>query len=141
MDAMKKHEEEQKMGKDKISLEGKWTRTFGLPGVGGCEIQRKRSGSSTHTDPSSVPARGWYLKFWIPIPTRLFLKRETRMFQIRAQIWMVDQEEEKPDRFETGFEAVDNEWGRDGGVSSLETKTEMTVSHLRKERDMDGWWW
>lgn len=142
MDAMRKHEEEQKMGKDKISLEGKWTRTFGLPGVGGCEIKRKRSGSSPHKETSGVPPRGWYLKFWIPIPTRLFLKRETRMFRIHAQICMMDQEEEKPDRFETGLEDVISEWGRENdGVSSLEAKTEMSVSHLRKERDMDGWWW
>lgn len=147
LDAMKKQEEEQKMAKDKISLEGKWTRTVGLPGVAGCNNERKQSGSSAHNETSSLPARGWYLKFWIPIPTRLFLKRETRKFKISAQIWMADQKEgEKLDRFETGLEGVrDNGgWSRENedGVPSLDAKTEMTVSHLRKERDMDdGWWW
>lgn len=136
MDAMKKHDEEQKMGKDKISLEGKWTKTFGLPGVGGCDIKRTKSGSST-----SLPARGWYLKFWIPIPTRLFLKRETRIFKISAQIWMVDQKEERFDRFETGLKGVNSGWSTEDGVPSLEAETRMTVSHLRKERDMDWWWW
>lgn len=141
MDAMKKQEEEQKMGKDKISLEGKWTRTFGLPGVGGCDIKAKLGGSSPHKETPSAPTRGWYLKFWVPIPTRLFLKRETRIFRIHAQIWMMDEKEEKPDRFETELEeAVGGSSRENDVVPSLEANTEMTVSHLRKERDMDGWW-
>ncbi|KAF8899441.1 hypothetical protein BD779DRAFT_1488897 [Infundibulicybe gibba] len=58
--------------------------------------------------------RGWYLKIWIPIPTRLFVKRETRAFTVRAAVTIGE-----------------------GGVGEGEPvmgEAEMSVSHLRTER-------
>ncbi|PPR03468.1 hypothetical protein CVT24_012680 [Panaeolus cyanescens] len=31
---------------------------------------------------------GWYLKVWIPIPTRLFRKSETKKFRVSARVWI-----------------------------------------------------
>jgi len=78
-------------------------------------------------------ARGWYLKFWIPIPARLFMKRETRIFEIRASVWMMRVEEQRV------LNLMD---GEDGEVEEEEedfpliAEAEMTVSHLRREREM-----
>jgi hypothetical protein len=60
-----------------------------------------------------IGKRGWYLKIWVPIPMNLFRKRETRTFLLRACVWI----------------------GDDKG-DFVETMEEMTVSHLRREREM-----
>lgn len=62
---------------------------------------------------TGIGKRGWYLKVWVPIPMHLFRKRETRTFVLRAYVWIGDNE--------------------GGFVESME---EMTVSHLRREREM-----
>lgn len=57
--------------------------------------------------------RGWCLNIYVPIPAKLFVKKETRTFILRASVWVGD-EKEIP-------------------VGAAE---EITVSHLRKEREM-----
>lgn len=61
-----------------------------------------------------IGKRGWYLKLWVPIPMHLFKKRETRTFILHASVWVGDDE---------------------GGC--VESNAEMTVSHLRREREMN----
>jgi hypothetical protein len=58
---------------------------------------------------------GWLMKLWIPIPTQLFAKKETRTFILRSRLW-IGKEDEEP-------EAVVGE-------------RVMTVSHLLSEREM-----
>ncbi len=148
MDTLNKLEEEQTMRPDKISLDGKWVRTHTWPGVEGRHRRRRReSGQATAHEKSSRsssanPPRGWYLKFWIPIPTRLFTKRETRIFRICAKVWMMGSEESvvQLDRFETeGLDAVLGEDKKEEDASPLLAETQMTVSHLRREREMGIW--
>jgi hypothetical protein len=69
---------------------------------------------------------GWYLRFWAPIPVSLFAKTETRTFRIEARVrlrsWMDD------------YEMLN-----DGALSDfdiLSAQGDMSVSHLRKEREM-----
>lgn len=127
------------MSHDRITLERHWIRTYSRPGVDGSgrarivrrgEIAdayaRAASGAGFGTD-----ARGWYLKFWIPLPTRLFVKRETRMFQLDARVWMMGDEER----------ALSLDENADGRVAPLVADAQMTVSHLRAPREMDGVWW
>lgn len=57
--------------------------------------------------------RGWYLNIYVPIPAKLFVKKETRTFALRASVWIGDENE-----------------------IPVEGTGEITVSHLRKERDM-----
>jgi hypothetical protein len=105
---------------DNISIEGQWVRTYTKPGVEG-------SGRSRVLRRSDIPKfRGWYLKFWVPIPTRLFEKRETRAFFLHARIWMMGDEQRV-------LSLDENEGGQ---VYPLLADAEMTVSHLRKEREM-----
>jgi hypothetical protein len=106
---------------DSISLEGQWVRTYAKPGVeGGSRSRVLRRGDD-------VPKfRGWYLKFWVPIPTRLFEKRESRTFYIHARTWMIGDEQRV-------LSLDENEVGQ---VYPLVADAEMTVSHLRKEREM-----
>ncbi|KDQ31604.1 hypothetical protein PLEOSDRAFT_1111869 [Pleurotus ostreatus PC15] len=67
-----------------------------------------------------VPAeRGWVLRFWIPIPTHLFVKRETRSFVIEAKVWLADDARELPH-----------------ADKALAATAEMTISHLRRAREM-----
>jgi len=74
-----------------------------------------------------VNGRGWYLKIWIPVPSHLFMKRETRIFEIRASVWMMGDEER-------GLSGMDSEG--DEEYFPLLADAEMTVSHLRYEREM-----
>lgn len=110
---------------DNISLEGQWVRTYTKPGVEGTGHPRVLEGGD-----DSKGFRGWYQKFWVPIPTHLFEKRETRIFHIHARIWMMGDEQRV-------LLLDENE---DGNVYPLLADTEMTVSHLRKEREMEHWW-
>ncbi|KAF9461925.1 hypothetical protein BDZ94DRAFT_1322988 [Collybia nuda] len=57
--------------------------------------------------------RGWYLNIYVPIPAGLFMKKETRTFILRTAIWIGDEQE-----------------------FPVEAAQEITVSHLRKEREM-----
>ncbi|PPR02743.1 hypothetical protein CVT26_009454 [Gymnopilus dilepis] len=107
---------------DSISLEGKWIATYVKPGVDG-------QGRLKHGDRSKA-FRGWYQKIWVPIPTRLFEKRETRIFHLHARVWMMGDEQRV-------LLLDENEAG---DVYPLITDTEMTVSHLRKEREMEHWY-
>jgi len=65
------------------------------------------------------------------------MKRETRIFKICAKVWMMGDEENvaQPDRFED--EDTNNATGKYESVSYLSAEAEMTVSHLRKERELD----
>ncbi|KAJ7352039.1 hypothetical protein DFH08DRAFT_78185 [Mycena albidolilacea] len=82
-----------------IAIDTLWFRTE-------MSIQAQGHGSSSHTS-----RRGWEMKFFVPIATRLFEKRETRAFQV------------------DGLVSV---WGE-----QLETKAAtMSVSHLMREREM-----
>jgi hypothetical protein len=56
--------------------------------------------------------RGWAMQFWVPVPTRLFAKRETRAFRVDARI------------------AV---WGNEVHAPGAE----MSISHLMREREMN----
>ncbi|KDR85998.1 hypothetical protein GALMADRAFT_132613 [Galerina marginata CBS 339.88] len=121
------------LGSESISLEGKWVRTYARPGVEGSEHSRVLRRGDMYQIPwegtSATGARGWYLKFWVPIPTRLFEKRETRSFNIHARVWMMGDEQR----------ALSLDENKDGKVFPLLTDSEMTVSHLRKEREMERW--
>ncbi|KAF8902253.1 hypothetical protein CPB84DRAFT_1846420 [Gymnopilus junonius] len=110
---------------DNISLEGQWVRTYIKPGVDGIRHSRVPQDGDEAKD-----FRGWYQKFWVPIPTRLFEKRETRVFHIQARIWMMGDEQR----------VLLLDGNEDGDVYPLLADTEMTVSHLRKEREMEPWW-
>jgi hypothetical protein len=55
---------------------------------------------------------GWLIKFWIPMPTWLFRNAETRMFSVDARLKLAE------------------------GLETLRTSEQMSVSHLRKERNM-----
>lgn len=82
-----------------IAIDTLWFRTE-------TSIQAQGHGSSSHAS-----RRGWEMKFFVPIATRLFEKRETRAFQV------------------DGLVSV---WGE-----QLETKAAtMSVSHLMREREM-----
>lgn len=135
MSALKKREEEQAMKQDKISLDGKWVRTLEWPGIEG--PHSRPSHASAHRGYSSViPPRGWQLRFWVPIPTRLFMKRETRIFRISAKLWMMgDENVAQPAWFED--EDRSKVTGSDESVSYLLAEAEMTVSHLRTERELE----
>lgn len=133
-----------------ISTEMHWTRTLEMPAVGkSCtefleerqdlrvvrKIVRKGnipSVASEEVDNQQgipfIPGRGFRLKMWIPIPARLFLKKETRAFEIEAKVWIV------PGAGARGYFDGANRTSEAGFV---EAKTEMTVTHLRKERNMD----
>lgn len=69
-----------------------------------------------------IPGRGWCMKFWVPVPAHLFLKKETRIFEIEAKVHIV------PGGMD-GVGMVD--------YGAITSRTEMTVSHLRSEREMD----
>lgn len=130
-----------RVDRDDITIEAKWVRTYVKPGV---SSRRPLSGaSSSHSafGPATTPpraasprdttagARGWYLKFWVPVPTRLFVKRETRVFAIGARVWMMGDEERELSLDENA----------DGRVHSLFAEGQMSVSHLRTLREMDGY--
>jgi hypothetical protein len=92
------------MHENGITIEPEWIRSYGKTiGKGGNPNERG----------ISIGKRGWYLKIWVPIPMKLFVKRETRAFVLRVCVWI---------------------GGDDGDF--VESKGEMTVSHLRKEREM-----
>ena len=74
-------------------------------------------------------ARGWYLKIWIPIPAKLFMKRETRIFEVRASVWMTRAAEEHV------LNMMDSEKEAEEDFPLI-AEAEMTVSHLRSEREM-----
>ncbi|KIM38181.1 hypothetical protein M413DRAFT_447945 [Hebeloma cylindrosporum] len=137
---------ETRIGQRGISIEGKWIRTYAKPGVEGSgrsRVDRRGDVSNVNThaqrqnyDAATMAmggayARGWYLKIWIPIPTRLFVKRETRMFDINARIFMMGDE--------TRVLSLDG--NGDGTAYPLLADAQMTVSHLRSRREMDGCWW
>lgn len=63
--------------------------------------------------PRESSKRGWYLNIYVPISARLFVKKETRSFVLRASVWIGEKE--------------DNPVG---------TSVDITLSHLRKEREM-----
>lgn len=120
-----------------ITLDGKWVRTYTKPGVesnGRTRVHRRDGlsalmGNNEYGGAATV--RGWYLQFWIPIPTRLFEKRETRAFNINARVWMMGDEQRVLSLDKNG----------DGQVFPLLADAEMTISHLRKEREMDHLLW
>ena len=125
-----------------ITIEGKWERTYTKPKMEGqTPILRiaDRNGQYAYDDDNddgdgddgTMNARGWYLKFWIPIPARLFMKRETRLFEIRASVWMTRVEEEG-----RLLDLMDEEEEEEEEDFPLIAEAEMTVSHLRREREM-----
>jgi len=61
----------------------------------------------------------WYIKFWVPIPPSLFLKKDTRMLRLRASMTAVD----------------DRMWKK---VTAYSGTVVASISHLRKHNDMDG---
>ena len=116
-----------------ITLEGKWEKTYTSPKKPSSHSQtqilriaRNKPGEEDGT----MNGRGWYLKFWIPVPARLFLKRETRIFEIKASVWMMSMKGD-----ERVLNLIDSEKEADEDFPLL-AGTEMTVSHLRRERDM-----
>lgn len=130
-----------------ITIEGKWERTYTKPRLQGnhnntnnnnnnnnnngqTRILRIADRDGGNTSETTTNGRGWYLKVWIPIPARLFLKRETRVFEIRARVWMMMGEKE---RGSDALNLMESEGEED---FPLVAKAEMTVSHLRREREM-----
>lgn len=144
-----------------ISIENVWDRVYSLPTVGkACDVnivnrvaipsqglvtrntipsglsnllfssspsaeERSLQQSGLEAAKSVVPqisGRGWRLRFWVPVPAHLFLKKETRIFAVSAKVYMVP----------------DGAGGGDIDYGFIASRTEMTVSHLRSEREMDG---
>jgi len=66
------------------------------------------------------------MKFWIPIPAHLFLRKETRIFEIDAEVFIT------PKNNVSGV--VDFVQM----AESVSARAEMTVSHLRTERELDN---
>jgi len=152
MSSVKKREEEQTIGPKRISIDGKWVRTYAKPGVEGrFGGNSKANTNSQKPTTSQYASRGWYLKFWVPIPIRLFAKCETRAFRVHARVWMMGDEERvlSLDRYESGIEMSADASGKSNEESQdskggypypLAMETEFTASHLRKEREMGRWW-
>lgn len=114
-----------------ITIEGKWERTYTKPKTEGySQTQIFRIADRHGNEGVTMNGRGWYLKFWIPIPARLFLKRETRIFEIRASVWMMSMKGE-----ERHLNMMDS-MPEEEEDFPLIAETEMTVSHLRREREM-----
>jgi len=57
------------------------------------------------------------------------MKRETRMFEVRASVWMTRAEEHVLNRMDSEKEEEEEDF-------PLIAEAEMTVSHLRREREM-----
>ena len=115
---------------NEITIEGVWERTYTKPKKEGPnQTQIFRIADRHGDEDGTMDGRGWYLKFWIPIPARLFLKRETRIFEVRASVWMMLMKSE-----ERNLNMVDSEQEED---FPLIAEAEMTVSHLRREREMN----
>ncbi|TFK68848.1 hypothetical protein BDN72DRAFT_841325 [Pluteus cervinus] len=93
--------------------------------------------------------KGWFTDIWIPIPTRLFAKKETRTFTISSEIWF--------HRDANATHGGSGRGGRGGSGSGGRSKKRdvdeelepdgvfgsekiMTVSHLWKEREMFKLW-
>lgn len=70
-----------------------------------------------HRMPKASAKRGLFLRFFVPLPSRLFVTRETRTFRIESRIWIEDSH---------------------GDVNVVEGQAEMSVSHLMRGREMDG---
>ncbi|KAF4604459.1 hypothetical protein EYR40_003233 [Pleurotus pulmonarius] len=88
-----------------IHVAAQWDRTY--------KRRAEPTDGARKSKSLDLPAeRGWVLRFWIPIPTYLFVKRETRSFVIESKVWLVDADK------------------------ALTTSAEMTISHLRREREM-----
>ncbi|KAF4584851.1 hypothetical protein EYR40_001667 [Pleurotus pulmonarius] len=88
-----------------IHVAAQWDRTY--------KRRAEPTDGARKSKSLDLPAeRGWVLRFWIPIPTHLFVKRETRSFVIESKVWLVDEDK------------------------ALTTSAEMTISHLRREREM-----
>ncbi|KAF9495655.1 hypothetical protein BDN71DRAFT_862735 [Pleurotus eryngii] len=100
-----------------IHVAAQWERTYKRR----AEPIEPAVGTSARRPKSlDLPAeRGWVLRFWIPIPTHLFVKRETRSFIIESKVWLVDDKRDLPHE-----------------DKALTTTAEMTISHLRREREM-----
>ncbi|KAF9055677.1 hypothetical protein BJ165DRAFT_1398495 [Panaeolus papilionaceus] len=62
---------------------------------------------------------GWYLKVWIPIPTRLFRKSETKKFRVSARVWIAGDNQDEGDE--------DSE-DSDGGYGPLSASSMASVS-------------
>ncbi|CAA7265036.1 unnamed protein product [Cyclocybe aegerita] len=130
------------------------TSTFSFPGTSSGIVssgtRASAAGLSSSSRTASTPtfsaynflyarAQGWYLRIWIPIPTRLFAKRETRVFRIHARVWMMGDEERvlALDRYDDEEAGVLGRQQHD--ARPLDASTAMTVSHLRSEREMGVW--
>ena len=111
---------------NEINIEGIWERTYTKPKMEGQTPIFHIADRIGDVD-GTRNARGWYLKIWIPIPAKLFLKRETRIFEVRASVWMTRVEERVLNIMDSEKEEED---------FPLIAEAEMTVSHLRKEREM-----
>lgn len=135
---------------EEITIDGKWERTCTqpkvaagrgqttrIPRIGDAAAARNNNNNNNNNNRSgngdnahettTLAGRGWYLKFWIPIPARLFVKRETRAFEIKASVWMMSDEE----RVLSGMDLEGEE-----DDFPLVAEAGMTVSHLRREREM-----
>jgi hypothetical protein len=122
---------------NEITIEGKWERTYTKPKIENqTPIFRiadrdgedlSAAGDGTRRGKNAL---GWYLKIWIPIPARLFMKRETRIFEIRAGVWMMRRVEERV------MDSEKKEEGEGEEDFPLIAEAEMSVSHLKMEREM-----
>lgn len=152
-----------KVPEDSITVEGRWVRASSYPPTDAKKKDDPKTNNKTKhktrnslaqalgidldldiiPEPTSTSSkehperssRGWFLKIWIPIPTRLFVKKETRIFKVVAKVWMMGDEDRD-------FTYLDGE--EEGGMSAdglvdkgtlpLVGVGEITVSHLRGER-------
>ncbi|TFK42232.1 hypothetical protein BDQ12DRAFT_663467 [Crucibulum laeve] len=110
-----------------IHIDSDWHLTFDVPTTV-AEQQAKAAGIIYEMQLELLEAEngladgcGWFLNFWILIPMRLFLKRETRAFDVQVTLSM-----KSPGPNDQHI----------NGDSIILTSMEMTILHLRKEREM-----
>ncbi|KAF4573689.1 hypothetical protein EYR36_008207 [Pleurotus pulmonarius] len=100
-----------------IHVAAQWERTYKRRAD---PVEPPVAATARRSKSLDLPAeRGWVLRFWIPIPTHLFVKRETRSFIIESKVWLVDDQRKIPHE-----------------EKALTATAEMTISHLRREREM-----
>ena len=148
-----------KVPEDSITVEGRWVRASSYPPTDAKKKDDLSSGKTTKhksrnslaqalgidlnldiiPEPTSISkehqerSRGWFLKVWIPIPTRLFVKKETRVFKVVAKVWMMG-DEDRDFMYLDGLEGGTIGDRLDMDTLPLVGVGEMTVSHLRGER-------
>lgn len=95
--------------------------------------------------------KGWFVDAWVPLPIRLFAKKESRSFTLRSIMWMVNTKNadgargaSRGKKIRKGSVSSNNSGGGSHGGSRSGSEIEavcakmttITISHLLREREM-----